>query len=196
MAPSAQTVIKQAYTQHVKEQERKRDETLEHVDFDHYSKEAWHAMHTSDAAKRWVSLNEMRRDAATKRTVEKVVGCVAEMKSQIRETTSFDVKLNALETVRKVLKSILLGSNELAQSVRSALRDSGVGIGDDVVIILMCMTEEEMVRAAGTADEKGTLAQKFRWCRDEAKKYGLRSLQGLDTVLEMMRMPVCDDRWE
>ncbi|KAM0813596.1 hypothetical protein AB5N19_13592 [Seiridium cardinale] len=191
MAPSAQTVIRQAYTQHVRDKEK----PSEPIDFDQYSKKSWHALHTSDAAKRWAALDEVRRISATSRALETVLGHVSEMRSQIRETTPFDAKLNALETMRKILKSVLLGSNELAGAVRSQLARRG-GLGDDVVIVLMCMTEDEMIRAGGTADEKGTLAQKFRWCRDEARKYGLVSLKGLDTVVEMMGMSLHGNRWD
>lgn len=174
IAPSAQTVIRQAYTQQTKE----RAATPGPTDFDHYSKKAWHALHTSDAARKWEALDEIRRIGATKRTLETVSGYVVEIRRAVRKTAPFHVKVDALETIRKILKSILLGSNGLAEGVRTALADSEE-IGDCVTLIMMDMTEADMIRAGGTADEKGTLAQKFRWCRDEAEKYGLLKLSAV-----------------
>lgn len=182
IAPSAQTVIKQAYIQQTKEQGQAPMPT----GFDHLSKKAWHALHTSDAAKKWATLDEVRRISATKRTLETVSGHVAEIRRSVKKSSPFDVKVDALETIRKILKSILLGSNGLAESVREALGDSEE-IGDGVTLIMMTMTEEEMVRAGGTADEKGTLAQKYKWCRGEAEKYGLlKSLGGVEFAVDKM----------
>jgi hypothetical protein len=186
MAPSAQTVIKQVYTQQLRERMKEQQRPPDYVDFDHYSKKAWHALYRSREAKEWAILDEIHRTGATRHTLATVSGHIAEIRSEIREATSFKTKLNALVTVRKILKSILLGSDELAGNVRSEFCGGSDGVGHDVLIVLMCMTEEEMIRAGGTADEKGTLAQKFRWCRDEARKLGLTSLKSLDTVVEMM----------
>lgn len=188
MAPSAQILIKQAYTQRLQVAGSKDGNSLMPSDFDHYSKKAWHALHTSDAARGWATLDEASRAGATERALQTVIGCVREIRSQFQESTPFDVKLNALEVIRKILKSILLGSNQLAVSVRNALA-SNEELGEHIILIVFSMTSEELIRAGGTADEKGTLCQKFKWCEDEATKCGLRASEGLGQVVEMMTAP-------
>lgn len=114
----------------------------------------------------------------------------------------FASKLSALATVRKILKSILLGGpGSLAGAVRDGLRAplrinwSSVDSQTDwgrlggqtlmfaIRLALAHMTREEKIRAGGTYDEKGTLLSKYIWCRDEAQKLGLESLKELDQVL-------------
>lgn len=109
----------------------------------------------------------------------------------------FANKLSVLETVRKILKSILLGCpGSLAGAVRDGLRGPRGGGGTDgqalMVVIqwqLVHMTPEEKIRAGGTYDYKGTLLQKYTWCRDEARKLGLESLKELDQVLVKLSSP-------
>ncbi|KAH6652222.1 hypothetical protein BKA67DRAFT_538048 [Truncatella angustata] len=189
MAPSAQTAIKQAYNSQLRECELRADEKpLEPLDVDHYSKKAWHALYTSDAAKRWETFDEVRRLGAKKRATDAIAGYVKEIRQKIRETTPFDDKLCALETIRKIFKSILLGSNELAKSVRAHICDTrSPEIGGHVMHILLVMSNEEVLRARGTADEKGTLIQKFWWCWNESKRYNLLEFQNMiHTIMVVM----------
>ncbi|KAI1876421.1 hypothetical protein JX265_003947 [Neoarthrinium moseri] len=203
MAPSAQTAIRQAYTSH----HQRRAETAARApdqpyDIDGYSKKAWHALHTSPDAKSWPRVRDPDRAVAAASSA--VLQCAEAIYARTTTTTSgaasspstassgerpgipFETRLAGLETMRKILKTVLLGSNGLVERVRDDIEAGQAFVALLKMVVGEALaTPEERVRAGGTADEKGTLLQKFTWCRDEAAKLRLAGLRdGLDEVLQ------------
>ncbi|KAI0122877.1 hypothetical protein BJ170DRAFT_115979 [Xylariales sp. AK1849] len=172
MAPSAQSAIKQAYALH----QRERLEPPKAIDFDHYSKQAWHALNTSDY--------EDFGSAGTDHAWAQVVRCVKGIGQQTRSDSSFKTKQSALETLRKIMKSILLsGDSTLGHEVLMKLK-TDQRIVTTMRTILASMDERARIRVGRSADDKGALWVKVKWVRDEAMKRDLKGMQGLDRVLK------------
>ncbi|KAK6200561.1 Nuclear cap-binding protein subunit 1 [Pestalotiopsis sp. IQ-011] len=188
MAPSAQVAIRQAYARQVEKSARQP------VNWDFLSKKVWHLLYTSREAELYGAASAERRARLVRRSWDQMDRHLLSMCKQGRPP--FANKLSALATARKILKSVLLGApGSLAGAVRDGLRrPRGGGTDGQALMVaiqwqLVHMTPEEQIRAGGTYDEKGTLLQKYIWCRDEARKLGLESLKELDQVLVKLDMP-------
>ncbi|ETS80220.1 hypothetical protein PFICI_07749 [Pestalotiopsis fici W106-1] len=206
MAPSAQVSIRHAYAQQLREERMPQHPLF----YDSISKELWHMLYTSPASdiyRRTSSVHE-RHSLATQ-TAVKIGQRVRDMFFGIHENSPFATRLIVLETFRKILKSILLGGNcqELAGAVRHLFEPepSSVRGGDvpdylrmpgDYFFCVYTMSVEDRIRAGKTVDRDSTLADKFKWCRDEARRLGLKSFKPLDHLLREWGVPPDGQSWD
>ncbi|KAH7110781.1 hypothetical protein B0J13DRAFT_569652 [Dactylonectria estremocensis] len=151
------------------------------INFDCYSKTVWHTLNTSHYSK----LKSSKQFEAAYDAWKDILVCVQQIETQTTEASSFGTKQSALETIRKILKSILLVNDTLGHEVRKELQ-SDDEIVNVMIGILEHMSLEERVKVGQAADEKGSLISKIEWVREEGKAYCLEGLADLDVVLEMM----------
>ncbi|RYO82847.1 hypothetical protein DL762_006414 [Monosporascus cannonballus] len=133
------------------------------INLDSYRKDAWHVLNSSD----YTELSDSKQyDAA-------------------RDACPLKTKQNALETIRKILKMMLLTCDTLGREVRKDLQWDA-DIPNVMIRILESMYAEDRIRVGSAADAKGSLAEKIQWILDEAVTYGLKELDSLDRVFELM----------
>ncbi|KAI0096025.1 hypothetical protein GGR51DRAFT_544455 [Nemania sp. FL0031] len=178
VSPGVQAVVASAYN------EKMQIIQTQVIDFDEYSKEAWHILNTSSytegsGSKQFEASFDARSD---------VIACIDAIGEETPPESSYGTKLSAIETLRKIAKTILLAEDTLGSEVRKAFQDETC-LGDIMVRIAESMTPEEQRRAGAKTDAKGSLATKLRWVCDEAKSYCLGGFDGLRDVLALIEQP-------
>lgn len=174
-SPSAQSAIKNAYSLHLERESRP-------VDFDRYSKQAWHVLNTSSYSK----LRSSKQYECAGDAFNEVMACVKAIDKGTKSTSAFATKQSALETLRKITKTLLLVDDTLGHEIRKELQWDE-SIPEVMLRILYTMTEEEISRSGNSTDEKGSLIDKIAWTAEEASSYGLDGLNGLNEVLAILK---------
>lgn len=153
--------------------EGKAREQARIISFDSYSKTAWHAINT-----KYSRLSGSKQYERSWDVTEEVMGCVGAIRNQVKASSSFGTKLNALETLRKIAKTILLSNDTLGHEVRKQFQ-SEYGLVETIVEILEGMSREERLAAGRNISEegKGTLLSNMEWVHTRAE--GL-AIAGLD----------------
>lgn len=151
------------------------------VAFDRYSKDAWHALNDRavlrrSGGKQYDRAGEVWSD---------ILGCVEAISEGTKDGSPLRTKQNAVETLRKITKTAILGEGTLGHEVRKQLQTDS-SIADVMGRVLRSMSSKERVTTGQRKDEKGTLVEKVRWVKGEAESYCLKGLVGLDGVLEML----------
>jgi hypothetical protein len=86
---------------------------------------------------------------------------VKSIRRQAHADTSFGTRKSALETLRKIGKSIVLAPSTLGHEVLKQMQEDAT-LPEAMLAILASMTVEERLAAAHSADEKGSLLQKMQ----------------------------------
>jgi len=148
------------------------------IDFDQYSKSAWHTLNTSH----YSNLSSSKQYEASWDAFGEVTGCINAIRKKATAQCSYGTKLSALETLRKIAKTILVGTNTLGHEVRKQFQSDDCLI-DAMREIAQSMTPEERLRAgANNLDNKGTLLSKLEWVQSEADGYCIEGLDVSDVV--------------
>ncbi|KUI65896.1 hypothetical protein VM1G_02372 [Cytospora mali] len=159
------------------------------INFDAYSKSAWHALND----RKVLGLSGSHQYDAAGDVYDRICGCISAIGEKTRDDSPLGTKQSAIETLRKIAKTIILGEETVGHEVRKELQcDSD--IADIIIRILESMTPEERIRTGKKADDKGTLISKFEWVLDEAEGYCLEGLNGLDRALDMMETGLSSPR--
>lgn len=125
------------------------------VDFDYLSKSAWRTLNVSYARMKDSHAYEMSGEAS-----EDIEGCFSTIEKQCPENASFKTKANALETLRKIAKSICMSTGVIPREIRKDYH-----YGGSLVPL--------MLKIVDSLEEKET--EKLRpWCDDK-----LVELQGI-----------------
>ncbi|KAJ8119647.1 hypothetical protein O1611_g10562 [Lasiodiplodia mahajangana] len=151
------------------------------INFDSYSKEAWHILNTSSytegsGSKQFEASFDARSD---------VVACINSIGDETHPQSSYGTKLSAIETLRKIAKTILLAEDTLGSEVRKEFQHETC-LSDIMLRVAESMSPEEQRCAGANTDAKGSLATKLRWVCDEAKSYCLEGFDGLRDVLALI----------
>ena len=118
------------------------------LDFDYLSKSAWKTLNVTYDRLKGSHAYEMAGEAA-----ESIEGCIETIRTRCPKTANFKTKESALETLRKIGKSICLSSGVVAHEIRN---DYGAG-GKLVPVMLEIaesLTDEEMERLRLWCDDK------------------------------------------
>ncbi|KAK2596598.1 hypothetical protein N8I77_013479 [Diaporthe amygdali] len=152
------------------------------TNFDHYSKSAWHALNDRELLR----LSGSRQYTMAGDVYSDICDCVNAIDEMTKDDSPLGTKQNAIETLRKIAKTIILGEDTVGHEVRKELqRDSK--ISDIMVRVVESMTPEERMRTGRKADAKGSLISKLEWVRDEAEAHCLKDSEGFGRVLELMK---------
>ncbi|KAI1312933.1 hypothetical protein F5Y03DRAFT_339760 [Xylaria venustula] len=178
VAPSAQAAVTSSY-QHQKKIARERI-----INFSSHSVHVWHVLNTSEYTKGRGS----KQFEASFDTCSDVVGYFETIGKQTKNESSYGTKLSALETLRKIAKTILLTGDVLGHEVRKEFQHESCLV-DIMVRIVRSMTPDEQRRAGASTDAKDSLESKVRWVCDEAESYCLEGFYGLRDVLAFISAP-------
>ena len=174
-----QNLILDNYAQVYALLERQRQaEKAKVIDFSHYSGDAWHALNTKYASGKGSKDYMLAGEAFSD-----VQDCINSIAKQATPDTSYGTKKSALETLRRIGKSICLGDGAIGHEVRKdfqrnpSLRDAMMGI-------LESMDAAEVETLANSTDHKGTFLAKVTQLVAEANSYCI--MEGIDDVLQEM----------
>ena len=122
-------------------------ESVKVIDFDHYSKSAWRELQQGQTG-RGSRQYELGLDASVS-----VCETIREISEQTPAHASFGTKESALETLRKIGKSIVLRNGDsFAREIRKAFSGDNGPLDNAMVEIVDEMTEEEKTRMAGNTE--------------------------------------------
>lgn len=152
------------------------------TNFDHYSKSAWHALNDREL----LGLSGSRQYTMAGDVYGDICDCVNAIDEMTKDDAPLGTKQNAIETLRKIAKTIILGEDTVGYEVRKELQNDS-HISDIMIRITESMTPEERLRTGRKADAKGTLISKLEWVRDEAEGHCLKDFEGFARVLELMK---------
>ncbi|POS72382.1 hypothetical protein DHEL01_v209227 [Diaporthe helianthi] len=152
------------------------------TNFEHYSKSAWHALNDREL----LSLSGSRQYTMAGDVYGDVCDCVNAIDEMTRDDSPLGTKQNAIETLRKIAKTVILAEDTVGYEVRKELQHDS-HISDVMVRVAESMTPEERLRTGRRADDKGSLISKLEWVRDEAEGYCLKDAEGFARVLELLR---------
>jgi hypothetical protein len=152
---------------------RKRNTKRFVANFDHLSKSAWNTLNTSWYTK----LSSRKQYEASWDAQAAVEKCIQAIADRAYATSSYGTKLSALETLRKIAKTVLLTKDTLGYEVRKQFQYETI-LADTMLAIAESMTEDEQLRAGeNNPDGKGTLSSKLNRVAHETRSL---SIDGLD----------------
>lgn len=157
------------------------EEEEEDIDFDHYSKKAWHVLNTSSYTR---GSGSEQYDASFD-AFSDIVSYIDAIGAEAVDESSFWTKVNALETLRKIAKTILLVNDTLGHEVRKQFQHDGC-LPYLMLEIVQSMTTQEQRSAGASTDSKGSLTEKVRWVHKEAKGYCLEGVDAFGEVLSFL----------
>ncbi|KAK4494010.1 hypothetical protein PRZ48_015196 [Zasmidium cellare] len=152
------------------------------IDFDHHSKSAWYTLNRSHYTK----LSGSKQYEASWDAMAEVTGCIHAIAKRATPETSFGTKLNALVTLRKIGKTVLLSSGDcLTSEVRKQFASDHC-LEETVNGILEGMSVEERIKAGKNVSEVGKpdLLEKMRWVYNDGSGYCI--FEGLGEAVELL----------
>lgn len=153
------------------------------TNFDHYSKSAWHALNDREL----LALSGSRQYTMAGDVYGDICDCVNAIDEMTKDDAPLGTKQNAIETLREIARTVILGEDTVGYEVRKELQNDS-HISDVMIRIAESMTPEERLRTGRRADDKGgTLISKLEWVRDEAEGHCLKDSEGFGRVLELLR---------
>ena len=152
------------------------------TNFDHYSKSAWHALNDREL----LSLSGSRQYTMAGDVYTDICDCVNAIDEMTKDDAPLGTKQNAIETLRKIAKTVILGEDTVGYEVRKELQHDS-HISDIMIRVAESMTPEERLRTGRRGDAKGTLISKLEWVRDEAEGLCLKDSEGFSRVLELLK---------
>ena len=123
-------------------------ERIRVLDFDHLSKSAWKTLNVTYDRLRDSHAYEMTGEAA-----ESIEECFETIRKHCPKNASFKTKENALETLRKIGKSICLSNGVVGHEIRKHYQWGG-GLVPVMLDIAQSLTDEEMERLRPWCDDK------------------------------------------
>ncbi|KAK5738049.1 hypothetical protein LTR17_006292 [Elasticomyces elasticus] len=125
------------------------------LDLSHYSRKAWHILH-----KKYVSDKGSVEYNNAGPAFNEVDAIVEEIHEQAHESSSYGTRKSAMETLRKIGKSIVLTPSTLGSEVRQNM-NWNFTLPDTMQAILESMSVKQRLRLADSADEKGMFFDKM-----------------------------------
>lgn len=159
------------------------------IDFEGYSKRVWHILYTST----YTHVSSSQQYELSYDAFREIDSCITSIRDQTHELSSFGTKLSALETLRKIAKSVLLATDTLGYEIRKTLQYES-SLGDAILDIAESMTPEELSRAGSTTDAQGSLKEKICWVSNEAEGLCLDGLNGFGDVFALLTDNAMDQR--
>ncbi|KAK1759963.1 hypothetical protein QBC47DRAFT_117659 [Echria macrotheca] len=156
------------------EAEEEEDRNAVATNFDRYSKDAWYLLNKS----RYTRLSSSKQHDASGDVFDQIVDCITAIREAITPASSYGTKVNAIETLRKIAKTILVSDDILGYEVRKQFQwDSCVP--DSMLAIANSMTRSQRLDAVynNQQDGKGKLLDRLDWVQDEAEALCIEGLE-------------------
>lgn len=161
--PNVAALVARTHAQHLSR------EAAAVISFDHYSKSAWHELNPPGRMSGTAEY-EASFDAATD-----IEGMLDAIVDRTKQHSSYGTKFNAIETFRKIFKSLLLSTGIIPKEVRN----SCYGWGDKLVCVLQTFDQGELEWIGGDTEWMG----KFREVAGLARSYCIEESLGIDDAL-------------
>ncbi len=153
---------------------------LQPRDLSRFSAAAWHAINTDYCDSRGSKEYENAHLA-----IDDVESCIESIRdAAIEPGTPFETKRSAIETLRKIGKTICLSTDVIGSEVRKHFQGE-TGLEDALLAIIRPMELEEVKSIALTRDEKGQFLEKMKALTSSAKNFCI--LDGLEEVSAIMQ---------
>ncbi|KAF2968344.1 hypothetical protein GQX73_g5226 [Xylaria multiplex] len=176
---SSQAAIVGTYQHHLRIQQQRV------VNFDHFAVAAWHLLNTSS----YTRLSSSKQFEMSSEVLSELRGCIESVSQETPNESSYGTKLNALEALRKIAKTILLSAGStLSQEIRKEFQWESC-LGDAMLRIAESMTNDELLRAGATADARSSLVDKMHWIHHKAKSSCLDGFAAVERVVELLGGP-------
>jgi hypothetical protein len=121
------------------------------IDFDHYSEAAWRELNQDVGG--WDGADEFGRVGDVETAIEKMLHAIYRA---TKEHSSFGTKKSAVETMRKIFKSLMLGNDQIAHEVRTTC------YGWDAMFVAVFNRMTDLEKAKLALEDDGAWAEKFR----------------------------------
>ncbi|KAK4897552.1 hypothetical protein LTR27_004696 [Elasticomyces elasticus] len=148
------------------------------VDLSHYSGKAWYVLNKKYRSSKGSVEYECAGDA-----FGDILGYISQILKQAHPDTSYGTKKSALETLRKIGKSIVFASSTLGSEVRKQMGYDD-SLSEAMKQILESMTIDERVKLSEETDEKGDFLSEVAELESSARGYCM--FEGLEDVLGLL----------
>jgi hypothetical protein len=152
------------------------------IDFDAYSKNVWRSLNPRGRMSGSAQY-EAAFDVAS--DIHYSINAIGDL---AKPTSSYGTKLNAIETLRKIGKSIVLAGDTLGSEVIKQSQSDTI-LQDTILAILESMSPDERVKAGQNVSEPGkpNLADKMDWISDEYGGHCLDEEETFFRILSLLR---------
>ncbi|KAI4775625.1 hypothetical protein E4T52_09426 [Aureobasidium sp. EXF-3400] len=147
------------------------------VNFVHYSNDVWHTLNS----KQHLGLAEGRQYAD--KAVQRIANDISSVATHVRMESSIITKKNALETLRKIGRSVCLATDVVGERVKDVLGSDKMFV-DAMIKVADSFTEDD--RRTLWAGGSGTEIVKRLEQLDELRRC-YRVFDGLDVVLKLLK---------
>ena len=162
-----QAAVQNTYDNHVRAEQQKREaEKARVIDFSDRSRSAWHVLnykYTGTGSEEY----EHSRDATCDGM--QIVGTIL---NGAQLDASFGTRKSALETLRKIGKSLMMAPSTLGSEVKKQLAyDPTLPDAMERILLEITVKQEQRLEVARSTDEKGSFIDKFVELQNEAYGY-------------------------
>lgn len=157
----------------------KQSEQAKVVDFSHHSKSVWKTINVT-----YSRLSGSKQFDASGDAFHSVVKVIKEIRKQCPAHASLNTKVSALETLRKIAKTIILSAGDVvAHEVRKEFQSDSI-LEDTMMGIIQSMTPEERETASSEPHEDVTWIEKVAELKEIADENCL--FEDMAGVIEML----------
>jgi hypothetical protein len=147
------------------------------VNFVHYSNSVWHTLN----AKQHSDPNKEHHQA--NKAVQKVANDIHTITSQVQRQSSLTTKKNALETLRKIGRSVCLATGTVGETVKEVLGADTIFV-DAIVRVAECFTEDDR-RALWAGGSGMEIVKRLNQLDELRRCYCV--FEGFEVVLEVLK---------
>ncbi|KAK6000322.1 hypothetical protein QM012_003954 [Aureobasidium pullulans] len=147
------------------------------VNFVHYSNSVWHTLNSKQ------HLDAVKGRQYANKAVQRIANDISSVATQVQRESSLSTKKNALETLRKIGRSVCLATGVVGERVRDTLGSDKIFV-DAMIIVADSFTEDD--RRTVWAGGSGTEIIKRLEQLDELRRC-YRVFDGLDIVLALLK---------
>lgn len=149
------------------------------ISFDPHSKAVWKIINVT-----YSRLSGSKQFDASGEALHSILSKIKDIRDRCPAHANLSTKVNALETLRKIGKSIALSAgNTMAHEIRLSFRHNSI-LEDTMMGIVQSMTAEEREITSYEPHEDVTWIEKLEELKRTADGYGL--FESLDEVLELL----------
>ncbi|KAK3985457.1 hypothetical protein QBC44DRAFT_374079 [Cladorrhinum sp. PSN332] len=158
-------------------------EAAQVIDFDDYSKLAWHETNT-----KYNGLSYSQQQFKTHDVAEAIGAMLGSIVNRATKASSFGTKLSAVESCRRIYKSALLSRGPVAREMhKEALFCGWFGWGDRLERLMTRFTEEDLHRLSTHSDPAGVWLDKWEEICKLALDEGVDDELKVCAALELMK---------
>ncbi|KAF2096703.1 hypothetical protein NA57DRAFT_78300 [Rhizodiscina lignyota] len=157
-------------------------ESQRYVDFDRYSKAVWHKINNYRETSGSRGLDDMYN------VIHWIERQITQIRDSVRSFSSFATKRSALETLRKICKTIFLSGGSLGHEIHQSFQCNSI-LQDSMLAILEMMTDDEKDRMVDV--NGGEILDKLEELVNLAEDYCM--MENISDVLDVLDPSTVED---